>query len=178
MCLKKLNVQVSTCCVKSWSGNWTSTSASVIFNQCAIQWKIATSCILIFLCKGAFSLLSAKAEQVVIVPLTTVATNHLTMCVVNGRIAWGGKTLLLRFLPFNRVNSGLFLCSLDLSVLIFLFDCLVLNFTTGFCSLELFSVEWKRFSARMLFKCNLLLSAGVLQTSLKCEECACLEEFE
>lgn len=63
--------------------------------------------------------------------------------------------------------AGLSFISIVLWFLIsnFLFDCLVVNFTTGHCSLELFSVEWKCLSARTLFKFNTLLSTGVLNKS-------------
>lgn len=51
-----------------------------------------------------------------------------------------GRGNLLTTLSFY---AGLSFISIVLWFLIsnFLFDCLVLNFTTGYCSLELFSVE-------------------------------------
>lgn len=84
---------------------------------------------------------------------------------------WGEKTSYYAFFPFTGLKLVYFYCSLDLNFYFFIW--LVLNFTTGFCSLELFSVERKCISARVLFKFNLLLSATVLKTSLKCEQCAC-----
>lgn len=72
-----------------------------------------------------------------------------------------GRGSLLTTLSFY---AGLSFISIVLWFLIsnFLFDCLVLNLTTGYCGLELFSVEWKCLSARMLFKFNTLLSTGAL----------------
>lgn len=130
-------MQVSTCCVRSWSGCWTSARAPVIFHQCAAQWKIAASCIFNILMWGS---LPATECEAVIVSLTAVATLPLLSAL------WAAKHVRGRNL-FPTYTLAWVKCwgfiAVWASVPDFRLDCPLLHFTTGLCSWELFSVGWR-----------------------------------
>lgn len=131
-------MQVSTCCVRSWSGCWTSARAPVIFHQCAAQWKIAASCVFNILMRGS---LPATECEAVIVSLTAVATHCLCWVLCEQRNTWGEETSSL--LTLWHGSSVEVLLLFGSQFLIFRLDCPLLHFTTGLCSWELFSVAWR-----------------------------------